>query len=459
MARAGPSRALWLLVVLVYDGLVGSTAPGGASGAPKLQSQAATRSGAEGDLPMRTRKRTNRYMDPLYLIGQAPIPGLKRCRIPSRLEDVRSVGEDEDPTASDVPADAVERVWQRIEAMYRTGVYPGMQVCIRRHGHVVLHRAVIHKLDEQHVLHMEDRVCDFIPEFARHGKERITIRHLLAHRAGIPNLPPEYLDLDLLTQPERIVEALCDARLRSRPGRLLAYHAVTGGFVLGEVVRRATGHDIRRVLEQHILEPLGMRWMRFGVRPEDLHLVAVDAVTGPSVPPPMSTMLRKALGVGLEEAVEICNDPRFLTGIVPSANGMATAGEAAAFYQCLLDGGELDGVRVFEPRTVTHATSEQSYWEIDLTLGFPIRYGLGFMLGSERASLFGPDNPAAFGHVGFTNTFTWADPERQIAVALLTNGKPVVSLHAIRLVQFMIEINRAFPKVAPAPGVRARRAA
>jgi CubicO group peptidase (beta-lactamase class C family) len=295
---------------------------------------------------------------------------------------------------------------------------------------------VIHKLDEQHVLHMEDRVCDFIPEFARHGKERITIRHLLSHRAGIPNLPPEYLDLDLLTQPERIIEVLCDAELRSRPGRLLAYHAVTGGFVLGEVVRRATGNDIRYVLEKHILEPLGMRWMRYGVRPEDLHLVAVDAMTGPSVPPPMSTMLRKALGVELEEAVEICNDPRFLTGIVPSANGVATASEAAAFYQCLLEGGELDGVRVFEPR-----------------------YGLGFMLGSERASLFGPDNPAAFGHVGFTNTFTWADPERQIAVALLTNGKPVLSLHAVRLVQFMIEINRAFPKVAPAPGVRTRRAA
>jgi CubicO group peptidase (beta-lactamase class C family) len=408
-------------------------------------------------------------MDPLYLIGQAPIPGLKRCRIPSRLEDVSSVGEDEDANASDVPAEAIERLWERVEAMYRTGVYPGLQVCIRRHGHVVLHRTighargnapgVIHKLDEQHVLHMEDRVCDFIPEFARHGKERITIRHLLSHRAGIPNLPPEYLDLDLLTQPERIIEVLCDAELRSRPGRLLAYHAVTGGFVLGEVVRRATGNDIRYVLEKHILEPLGMRWMRYGVRPEDLHLVAVDAMTGPSVPPPMSTMLRKALGVELEEAVEICNDPRFLTGIVPSANGVATASEAAAFYQCLLEGGELDGVRVFEPRTVAHASSEQSYWEIDLTLGFPIRYGLGFMLGSERASLFGPDNPAAFGHVGFTNTFTWADPERQIAVALLTNGKPVLSLHAVRLVQFMIEINRAFPKVAPAPGVRTRRAA
>jgi CubicO group peptidase (beta-lactamase class C family) len=77
---------------------------------------------------------------------------------------------------------------------------------------------VIHKLDEQHVLHLEDRVCDFIPEFARHGKDRITIRHLLAHKAGIPNLPPDAMDLDLLGQPEKVVEIMCDAQLRSRPG-------------------------------------------------------------------------------------------------------------------------------------------------------------------------------------------------------------------------------------------------
>jgi CubicO group peptidase (beta-lactamase class C family) len=381
--------------------------------------------------------------------------------------------------------------------MYRTGVYPALQLCIRRHGVVVVNRAlghargnapsdaadaakvpattetpfnlfsatkavtamVIHKLDEQRVLHLEDRVCDFIPEFGRHGKHRITIRHILAHRAGIPNLPPEYLDLDLLTDPGRIVEVLCDARLRTRPGRLLAYHAVTGGFVLAEVVRRATGDDIRTVLEQRILEPLGLRWMRYGVHPRDLPLVARDAVTGPPVPPPFSWMLRNALGVELSHAVEICNDPRFLSAIVPSANGVSTAREAASFYQCLLEEGQLDGVRVFEPRTVRHATSEQSYWEVDLTLGIPIRYGLGFMLGSKRASLFGTDNAAAFGHVGFTNTFTWADPERQIAVGLLTNGKPVLSVHAVRLVQFMQEMNRAFPKVPPVGETRARRAA
>jgi len=422
--------------------------------------------------------------DPIHVLSQLPIPGVAHCRIPADIDGLESFG-DEDPGGSDVPASAVEDVWQRARTLYRAAAHPALQICIRRRGAVVLHRAighargnapqdgpdavkvpvsvdtpfdifsaskaitamVIHKLDEEGILHLEDRVSEFIPEFARHGKERITIRHILSHRAGIPNLPPDAFDLDLLAQPERVVEILCDAKPRTRPGRLLAYHAVSGGFVLAEVVRRATGDDIRTALEKRVCAPLGFRWMRYGVAPEDLHLVARDALTGPTVLPPMSWLLRNALGVGLEQAVELSNDPRFLTGIVPSANVVTTASELCAFYQCLLNEGSLDGVRVFAPRTVRHATAEVSYLEIDLTLGFPIRYGLGFMLGGEMVSLFGSDNPHAFGHLGFTNAFSWADPDRELAVAILTNGKPVLSLHAIRLVQLLGEIGRAFPKV------------
>jgi len=423
--------------------------------------------------------------DPLFVLTQAPIPGIARCRIPEDTDAVTQVADDEEPGASDVRAADVERVWQRIVALYRAGLHPAIQVCLRRQGRVVLHRAIghargnepdakpfgekrlastatpfdifsaskavtamlIHKLDDEGVLHLEDRVCEFIPEFARHGKERITIRHVLTHRAGIPNLPPDAVDLDLLSRPERVVEILCDARPRTPPGQLLAYHAVTGGFVLAEVVRRATGEDIRTALVKRVCDPLGFRWMRYGVAPEDLPLVARDANTGPPVPPPISTLLRNALGVGMREVVELANDPRFLTGIIPSANVVTNASELCAFYQCLLDEGELGGVRVFAPRTVRRATAEITYLGIDLTLGLPLRYGLGFMLGSRYVSLFGWDCPAAYGHLGFTNAFSWADPERQIAVALLTNGKPVLSLHAIRVVQLLGEIGRTFPKL------------
>ena len=254
------------------------------------------------------------------------------------------------------------------------------------------------------------------------------------------------MDLELLAQPDKIVDVLCESKLQSRPGQVLAYHAVSGGFLLGEVVRRATGKDIRRVLHDEIVGPLGLRWMSYGVRPRDVERVAENALTGPPLPPPVGMLMKRALGVTYRDAVSISNDPRFLTGIVPAANVVTTARELSTFYQCLLDQGELGGVRVFEPRTVRHATAEQAYREIDLTLGIPLRYGLGLMLGDSIVGIFGPDTPNAFGHLGFTNIFGWADPDREISVALLTTGKPFLSLHAIRLVQLVLEINRAFPK-------------
>ena len=87
----------------------------------------------------------------------------------------------------------------------------------------------------------------------------ITLRHILSHRAGIADIPPEALDLELLDQPDRICELLCAMERSGRPGRMVAYHAISGGFVLAEVVHRASGSTIREVLEKEIREPLGVR--------------------------------------------------------------------------------------------------------------------------------------------------------------------------------------------------------
>ncbi len=428
-----------------------------------------------------------RRFDPLAMISRLPIALLARCRIPDDLDAVTSLAPETPPEAVGLEPVAVERIWQAALALYRTGVHPALQLCVRRRGEIVLNRAighaagnapldapdapripcttqtpfnifsaskaitamVIHKLDEERLLHLEDPVCEFIPEFARHGKHRITIRHILSHRAGIPNLPPEAIDLDLLGHPDRVVAILADAKPRTRPGRLLAYHAVSGGFVLAEIVKRITGSDVRQVLEQRISRPLGLRWLSYGVSPADVPRVAVNAFTGPPVPLPMQLILKNALGTTLAHAVELSNDPRYLTGIVPSANVVTTAEELSAFYQCLLDGGSLGGVQVFDPRTVRHATAEQNHWELDFTLGMPIRYGLGFMLGGAPASLYGLDNPHAFGHLGLSNVISWADPERDLAVALLTSGKPIISTHVVRLVELMLAISRGLPKLSP----------
>lgn len=245
---------------------------------------------------------------------------------------------------------------------------------------------------------------------------------------------------------EYLVELLCDAQPSAEPGKGLAYHAVSGGFILGEVVQRATGRDIRRVLTEEILDPLGFRWGNFGVTPDNVPKVGLGYVTGPPTAPPLSTLLRRALGLPFDELVEQSNDPRFLTAIVPAGNVITNANELSRFYELLRRGGELDGVRVMEPATIRRALTEQSHLEFDNSLGFPTRFGYGFMLGARLISLYGRDTQSAFGHLGFTNILSWADPERATAVAVITSGKPVLYPELHRFLGLMQRITSETPK-------------
>jgi len=234
------------------------------------------------------------------------------------------------------------------------------------------------------------------------------------------------LDLDRLADPDLVLETVCGMHPSFPPGRVLAYHAVSGGFIIGEIVRRVVGKDLRAFLADAVCRPLGYRWMNFGVAPEDCDLVARNYLTGPPVSQVVRLLFRRVLGVEFDDLPAISNDRRFLTGIVPAANLITTANEISSFYQLLLDDGALGGVRIFEPRTVSRAVAEQTYMEFDRSLGVPIRYSLGFMLGARWLSLYGPDTARAFGHLGFTNITTWADPRRRVAAAVLTSGKPFI---------------------------------
>jgi CubicO group peptidase (beta-lactamase class C family) len=382
---------------------------------------------------------------------------LRRIRVPKDLDEVTAVGTEDDPADGGLTRDAVEKVWDSAKALYRSGVHPALQLCVRRHGAVVLDRAighargngpgadrdaerepvttrtpiltysiskaitavVVHLLDQRGDLHIGDPVAEHVPEYGRHGKERITIAQLLAHRAGVPNLDRSAMALETLGEREVLLEALYDARPSTRPGKLLSYHATSGGFVLGEVVHRVTGKDIRTVLQEEIAGPHGLG-LSYGVPAGRVGEVARDELTGPPLLPPASTLLTRALGLPLDELVATTRDPRFLTGIVPAANVVTTAHELSRFFDLVRDG------QVLEPRTLRRALTEQSYLEVDLSLGFPTRFSYGFMLGAKRLSLYGLDTDDAFGHLGFTNSLGWADPARGTAVGLLTTGKPTL---------------------------------
>lgn len=423
------------------------------------------------------------------------VPGLpdplRRIRLPDDLTAVTTVGPEADPAAGGMDADALERIWEAAVALYRSGVHPAVQVCVRRQGEVVLDRAighargngpkdgetvekvlatpdtpfliysgskavtafVVHLLHERGVLDIEDPVCRYIPKYEQNDKGEITIAHVLAHRSGVPNLPREAFDLDLVGDRDFLVKTLCEAKPFAKPGRFLAYHAVSGGFILGEVVHRATGRDIATVLVQEILQPLGFRWTNYGVAPQDVDALALNYVTGPPTAPPLSQLLTRALGLGFEDLVDSSNDPRFLAAVVPAANVVTTANEFSRFFEIFRCGGELDGVRIMRPETVRHALTEQSRLEVDLSLGFPTRFGYGLMLGARLLSLYGRDTQHAFGHLGFTNMLGWADPERGISCAIMTNGKPVLYPELARFYLLTQRITSEAPKV---PGSRMR---
>jgi CubicO group peptidase (beta-lactamase class C family) len=418
------------------------------------------------------------------------IPGLpdllRRSEIPKDVDSVTTVGEEADPREAGMTPDAIDRIWRDAVRLYRSGAHPAVQICVRRHGAIVLDRAlghargngprdspdtpkvpatpetpfcvysaskamtafVVHLLIERGLIALEAPVSEYIPEYGSHGKETITIGHVLAHRSGVPNLPREAMGLDRVGDRDLMLQVLCDAKPSSAPGKNLAYHATSGGFILGEVVHRVTGRDIREVLASEILDPLGFRWTNYGVAPEDLDEVALNYVTGPKALPPLSTLLTRGLGLPFEEVVELSNDPRFLTSIVPAGNVVTTARELSRFFEVMRRGGELDGVRILQPETIRTALTEQSHLEIDLSLGFPTRFSYGLMLGARLVSLYGRDTQHAFGHLGFTNILTWADPERGSAVAVITNGKPALYPELMRFTSLMQRITSEVPKVA-----------
>ena len=382
-------------------------------------------------------------------------------------EEVTTRSESEvDPREGGLTRPGVEEIWSSVVRLYETGLHPAIALCVRRRGQVVIDRAighahgnlpdsgpaarkvlatprtlfntysaskaltamVIHLLDQRGAVHLDDPVAEYLPEFGANGKDWITLRHILTHRAGIPAIPSVDVDLDLIADPARVVALLCASRPVSTPGRRLAYHALTGGYILGAVVERVTGRDIRSFLGSEILAPLGFEHLSYGVPAADVDRVAENAFTGPPTFPLYGAVLKRAFGVGIREACALSNDPRFLTAMIPSGNVIGTANEASRFFEMLLHGGQLDGVRVFERRTVQRALLEQSFLEVDSTIGLPVRYGMGFMLGSKWLSFYGHDTPRAFGHVGFTSVSIYADPDRDISVALMTTGKPLISL-------------------------------
>jgi CubicO group peptidase (beta-lactamase class C family) len=305
-------------------------------------------------------------------------------------------------------------------------------------------------LVEREVFSLDDRVCKYLPSYTSHGKDRTTIRHVMTHSAGVPFATGPKPDLKRTDDSEYARAMLGNLRPIYRPGLVHVYHALTWGPLVREIVSAATGKNIRDVLADEILDPLGFRWTNYGVAPEDVEQVGLSYATGPRLLPPLSLLVERVLSAPLAEVVELTNDPRFLTSVMPAASVVTTAEELSRFFEIFRCGGELDGVRVMRPETLRRALRTQARLELDLSLGLPARFSYGLMLGAKLLSLYGRDTDLAFGHLGLINIMGWADPERGISGGLITSGKALVYPEVYRFYGLLQRIASEVPKVPAA---------
>lgn len=408
------------------------------------------------------------------------------CFVPKDLGSITNSKNEVHPELGGMTAKQVDKIWQSIEHLYQTGNHPLISMCLRRKGQIMLNRSLghasgnsadglaknavvanpdtpiclfsaskmitailIHMLDETGEINLLDPISYYIPEYALNGKRRATIFHLLSHRGGIPRIEMEVTP-ELLFDKDQILQYLYAAQPISPAGSHLAYHAVTAGYILGELIERVTGQDIRQFLHEHIEKPMDMQFFNYGLRPEYRDQVALNYPTG--VHPKLGTdlYLNHVLGGGLQLAVDVTNDPRFMDTVCPAGNIYTSAEQANRFFEMLLNGGEYQGKQIMSPETVFRATLPTSTTNIDRTLLAPMRYALGPMLGSNPLGIFGPMTGQAFGHLGFSNILCWADPQRDISVSILNTGKAVMGTHIPALAQTLYQISNNCPKIPKA---------
>lgn len=383
-----------------------------------------------------------------------------RIRVPRDLDAVTTIGAESRGPIDTAP---VERIWESVRRWYNAGMHPAIQVCLRRDGEVILNRSighgwgnaptdppdaektpvtpatpfcvysaakaisstVVHMLVERGAFSLDDRVCDYLPNYTSHGKHRTTIRHVMTHSAGVPIHTGQRPDVTRVDDSEYTRDQLAAMRPVYRPGLLHMYHGLTWGPLIREIVAAATGRSIREILATEILDPLGFRWSNYGVAEADVPLVAPSHPTGKPLPPAMAAAFRRAIGGTLYQMIPYTNTPMYLTSVLPSSNTVSTAEELSRFAELLRRGGELDGVRVLREDTLAAAIAPVRRLRPDIaTGGWPMRWGTGYMLGDKRFGPFGRDTAGAFGHTGLVDIAVWTDRARSLSAAIVSSGKP-----------------------------------
>ena len=283
-----------------------------------------------------------------------------------------------------------------------------------------------HVLAERGELDLDAPVASYWPEFGEGGKDQVPVRWLLTHQVGLP-----YVDQDLtyeqLVAHTPVVEALAAQKPLWEPGTAHAYHAVTFGHLVGEVIRRVTGRSLGTWFHDEVAVPLELS--AFIGLPEDaaINLAVMDRAGPPPADPsgPMGEFLAafgRSIDLGGALPVALItgepgdfNDRRTLAIELGGSNMVADARSLARMYAATL--GEVDGTRLFSAATAEKAatvqTTDSQYFRLPKAIPTFMDFALGFQKLAEL--------PASFGHGGAGGSLAFADPDSGLAFAYVMN--------------------------------------
>jgi CubicO group peptidase (beta-lactamase class C family) len=344
-----------------------------------------------------------------------------------------------------------KQVQNTIDKLVESGAERGMQVAVYQRGELVVDAVagiadaatgrpvksdtpfynfsickgaastVAHVLAERGMFAYDTPVVDLWPEFGAHGKEKVTVRHVLSHTAGVPGIPLTTTMEDLCDW-DKMCAAIADSELWWEPGTKIGYHAYTFGYLVGEIVRRATGKPISRVLLEEVSGPLGVgSELYFGMPTSEHQRLArlEDAPTDPAAMAAMASMpqdlpMFKAGPMSLMPTAELGNRADILAADIP-AGGKTSARAIARMYAALL--GDVDGIRLISPERLREVTAVAMRGQ-DEVFGMPTAWGLGYAIGGLGS---GHDSDSVFGVGGAGGSFACGDTASGIAFAVTKN--------------------------------------
>jgi CubicO group peptidase (beta-lactamase class C family) len=284
-----------------------------------------------------------------------------------------------------------------------------------------------HRLVDQGRLDLDAPVARYWPEFARAGKSEIPVRQLLNHRAGLPALRKKLSD-DSCYDWSAMTTALAAEEPWWAPGTKHGYHALTMGWLVGEVIRRVTGKSVGHYFCAEIAAPLGLD-CHIGLGAQDDSRCG-QMIQSPPPPPdqvnlfkyaqdnPDSITAKAFFNPATAMKLGAVNGRAWRGAEIPAANGHTNARALARLYGTLARGGAIDGVRILEPAAIRRCATEESRGA-DEVLMVPTRFSTGFML-TQSHDQMGP-NARSFGHPGAGGSLGFADPDAKVGFGYTMN--------------------------------------